>query len=105
PRLPRELLGRGYATAAFTDHPAIAPVCGFGAGVQTSPGFLDEREEFTSGFGIDAVSTKCLNWLSGLDEADNWFAYLQVDDLERAWGHADDPAGPFFEARPPLASV
>jgi len=105
PRLPRELLGRGYATAAFTDHPAIAPVCGFGAGFQTFTGFLDEREEFTSGFGIDAVSTKCLNWLSGLDEADNWFAYLQVDDLERSWMRPEDGEGNFFDPRPELASV
>jgi arylsulfatase A-like enzyme len=105
PRLPRELLGRGYATAAFTDHPAIAPVCGFGAGFQTFTGFLDEREEGTSQFGIDAVSTKCLNWLSGLDEADNWFAYLQVDDLERVWLRGDEGEGSFFDPRPELAAV
>ncbi len=105
PRLPRELLAQGYATAAFTDHLAVAPVCGFGAGFQTFTGFLDEREDSGNPVGADAVSTKCLNWLAGLDEADNWFAYLQVDDLERAWGHADDPGGPFFEPRPELASV
>jgi arylsulfatase A-like enzyme len=106
PRLPRALLGGGYATAAFTDHPAIAPVCGFGAGFQTFTGFLDEREDpSTSQFGIDAVSTKCLNWLSGLDETENWFAYLQVDDLERLWTRPEDGEGSFFDPRPELAAV
>lgn len=105
PRLPRELLGRGYATAAFTDHPAIAPVCGFGAGFQTFTGFLDEREESTSRFGIDAVATKCMNWLSGLDEAENWFAYLQVDDLERLWLRPEDGDGGLFDPRPELAAI
>ncbi len=106
PRLPRELLRNGYATAAFTDHPAIAPVCGFGAGFQTFTGFLDEREDpSTSQFGIDAVSTKCLNWLSGLDETENWFAYLQVDDLERLWLRPEDGDGSFFDPRSELASV
>lgn len=105
PRLPRELLGHGYATAAFTDDPAIAPVCGFGAGFQRFDGFLSERTPNATEMGSEAVSTKCLNWLSGLGRSQGWFAYLQIDDLERVWTRQDESRDSFFEPRTELATV
>jgi arylsulfatase A-like enzyme len=105
PRLARELLGRGFATAAFTDDPAIDPVCGFGAGFQEFSGFLSDRAPDAEDAGSAAVTTKCLNWLSGLDRSQSWFAYLQIDDLERQWTRADESRDSFFEPRAELSSV
>jgi arylsulfatase A-like enzyme len=105
PRLPRQLLASGFATAAFTDHPAIAPVCGFGAGFQEFSGFLSDRVPNATELGSQAVTTKCLNWLSGIDRAQNWFAYLQIDDLERLWSRPDASQDTFFEPRPELAAI
>jgi len=105
PRLPRQLLAHGFTTAAFTDHPAIAPVCGFGAGFQEFSGFLSDRKPNASELGAEAVTTKCMNWLSGLDRAQDWFAYLQFDDLDRMWGRPEQVRDSFFEPRPGLASA
>jgi arylsulfatase A-like enzyme len=105
PRLPRELLARGFTTAAFTDHPAIAPVCGFGAGFQEFRGFLSERPPNASEAGSAAVATKCLNWLTGLDPSQDWFAYLQIDELERLWTRPEESRDTYFEPRPELTAV
>lgn len=105
PRLARELLGHGFATAAFTDDPAIDPVCGFGAGFQEFSGFLSDRPPNAEDIGSAAVTTKCLNWLSGLDRSQRWFAYLQIDDLERQWTRPDESRDSFFEPRAELAGV
>lgn len=105
PRLARELLGHGFATKAFTDDPAIDPVCGFGAGFQEFSGFLSNRTPNAEDVGAAAVTTKCLNWLSGLDRTQPWFAYLQVDDLERQWTRPDESRDSFFEPRAERAGV
>ncbi|MFN0007694.1 MAG: sulfatase-like hydrolase/transferase [Planctomycetota bacterium] len=105
PRLPRAFLAQGYATAAFVDHPAISPVCGFGAGFQRFSGYqtTSEGDEGERGFG--GVSARFLNWLAGLGRSEDWFAYVQFDDLERLWLRPDQKWDTFFEPRPELSAV
>jgi len=106
PRLPRAFLANGYATAAFVDHPAISPVCGFGAGFQEFRGYetAGEGDEAVAA-GFDSVSTRFWNWVSGLDPSQDWFAYLQLDDLERVWLRPDQKWDTFFEPRSGLSAV
>jgi arylsulfatase A-like enzyme len=108
PRLPRAFLASGFTTAAFVDHPAISPVCGFGAGFQQFSGFdaaPDLEATDTAAKGFEGVSTRFLNWVSGLGASQDWFAYLQFDDLERLWLRPDQKWDTFFEPRPELAAV
>jgi arylsulfatase A-like enzyme len=105
PRLPRAFLAQGYATAAFVDHPAISPVCGFGAGFQEFGGYESTAEGDPGTSGIEGVSTRFLNWVSGLDRSQDWFAYVQLDDLERLWLRPDQKWDTFFEPRGELAAV
>lgn len=104
PRLPRAFLAAGYATAAFVDHPAISPVCGFGAGFQRFSGYsTSEGDESARGYA--GVSARFLNWVSGLDRSQDWFAYVQFDDLERLWLRPDQKWDTFFEPRSELSGV
>jgi arylsulfatase A-like enzyme len=105
PRLSRAFLAGGYATAAFVDHPAISPVCGFGAGFQEFGGYEAASEPETDAAGYEGVSSRFLNWVLGLDRSQDWFAYVQLDDLERIGRRADERWDTFFEPRAGLASV
>jgi arylsulfatase A-like enzyme len=105
PRLPRAFLAKGYATAAFVDHPAISPVCGFGAGFQQFSGYKTTSQGDEGQRGYAGVSARFLNWLSGLDRSRDWFAYVQFDDLERLWLRPDQKWDTFFEPRPELSAM
>lgn len=105
PRLPRAFLAHGYATAAFVDHPAISPVCGFGAGFQEFRGYESTSERDEGATGYAGVSARFLNWVSGLDRSQDWFAYVQLDDLERLWLRPDQKWDTFFEPRIELSAV
>lgn len=105
PRLPREFLAHGYATAAFVDHPAVSPVCGFGAGFQEFGGYESTSEGGALASGFEGVSSRFLNWVFGLDRSQDWFAYVQLDDLERLWLRPDQKWDTFFEPRSELSAV
>jgi arylsulfatase A-like enzyme len=107
PRLAAEYLRAGWRTAAFVDDPDLAPVRGFQGGFQVwvrgdAPARTREPGRLTG------APLRLAQWLRTLDRSDDWFAFLQVSDLERVWDRepasADgDAAG--FEPRDDLAVV
>lgn len=106
PRLARQFLAAGYATAAFVDDPMLSPVYGFDAGFETFTGYrADARTMKDSGFA--AVGEKFLRWLQDVDEDESWFAYLHANDLEAVWRDPslDPRVTTYFEARPELEHV
>lgn len=106
PHLAVEFLGAGYATAAFSDHPWLAPVYGFAPGFQVFD-TADRPEEQ----GLAAARVRLEQWLSRLDPGEGWFAYLHVHDLERIWQESDPRRDTYFAPRagmeqvPPVAST
>jgi arylsulfatase len=107
PSLAQELLARGYETAAFVDHPALAPIRGVARGFQVFQGFREDAVDPELELGMEGVATKFLRWLDGVGPGADWFAYLHVNDLERQWSRrAFDPRwDTLFEPRPELAHV
>jgi arylsulfatase len=105
PRLAQQFLARGFATAAFADHPAVSQIHGFARGFQEYAGFREE--EVPQGqYGFENVATKFKNWLNGREVAEDWFAYVHFDDLERVWARPFDPSSDtFFPPRPELSQV
>jgi len=95
PSLAQELLADGFETAAFVDHPAVAPIRGVAKGFQTFQGFREFGEGVEQELAFEGVGTKFMNWLQGRSIGADWFAYIEVNDLERTWSR---PAlDPFFE--------
>lgn len=107
PRLAQQFLAHGYETAAFLDHPAISQVHGFARGFQVFSGYQEERPGVPAYVGFEGVGSKFTNWLGSLPQQQDWFAYLQVDDLEQVWSRpeADPKWDTFFDARPELSQV
>jgi len=110
PRLAVELLSAGYRTAAFMDHPRLAPLNGFAAGfeelVEAEGEDQAERLEPTTRRSVD----RFLQWLRSVDRDESWFAYLHVNDLDRFWGWPDPRWDDFFQPRgdtyvPPVGST
>jgi len=101
PRLAREFLRKGYATAAFSDHPWFSPVHGFDSGFQSFFDFpLGPSARQTP--GVEGTAKRFKQWLLGRPREKNWFAYVHLHDLERAWNEADPAWFTLFEARPEL---
>jgi arylsulfatase A-like enzyme len=109
PRLAQEFLAHGYATAAFVGSPELSPVTGFSRGFQEfiAPAREDGTTRDTSEYGFDGVSQRFANWLSERSAGEDWFAYLQVDDLVRLWGRStpDEKWDTFFPPRPELSAI
>ena len=96
PRAAHEFLRQGYRTAGFFEHPRLTPVHGL------DPGFEFFREGGSTERGAGAVVQEFQNWLRGLDRKQNWFAYLQVEDLGRIWRSVDLKWDKYFPVRPEL---
>lgn len=107
PRLAQELLAGGFLTAAFVDHPWLSPVRGFGAGFQEFHDYQIESLPDQEVYRFNEVATRFLAWLSKHDASRDWFAYLQVNDLERVWTLTtpDTASDTFFAPRPEMAAV
>lgn len=105
PRLAQSFLLAGWTTAAFVDHPLITPVYGFGTGFQTFQS-TDVQEDTPREFqGLADLGRRFEQWLRGRERDEDWFAFVQLHDLERAW-QAPDPAWDTrFAARPELETV
>ncbi|MEX1025187.1 MAG: sulfatase [Planctomycetota bacterium] len=90
PSLAVELLANGWETAAFVDHENLAPTRGFRRGfahwTSTEGQDVDGRPPATlEDAGLAALADPLGRWLRGLPRSSDWFAYMQLDDLERAW--------------------
>jgi arylsulfatase A-like enzyme len=104
PRISKEFLRNGYATAAFSDHPWFAPVHGFRAGFQTfvEPSF---RPRENTQVGIEGISRLVEQWLRNRRRDQNWFAYVHLHDLERIWRETDPGWDTYFSPREELSIV
>lgn len=107
PSLAQEFLARGYETAAFVDHPAVAPIRGVGRGFQTFGGYREDAVDPDLELGFEGVATKFVHWLGGRSATADWFAYLHVNDLERVWTRPAPDGGweSLYEPREALADM
>lgn len=103
PRLARSFLAAGYRTSVYADNPEFSEARGFGSGFEKVWGFREG--ELPLNYGLAGCSLRLKRWLRGLDEDEDWFAYLQVQDLERIWREQDEQWDHYFEPRPELAQV
>lgn len=85
--LGRPFLGNGFATAAFVDHPLIAELRGFDRGFRTFVEYGGEPKEDERAIGAFGVGRRFVEWLNALPLDQDWFAYVHMNDLERAWFH------------------
>ena len=83
--LGRPFLGAGWRTAAFVDHPMIAELRGFDRGFREFVEFGGEPDDSTRSIGVYGVGRRFVEWLNALPLDQNWFAYVHMNDLERAW--------------------
>ncbi len=104
PRIAQEFLREGWSTAAFVDDPLLAPVHGFSLGFETfvmeSPPHAAQPSE-----GLSGLPLRLVQWMQTIDRSEDWFAYLQLSDLERTWSASDPQWDTHFESRPELARV
>ena len=110
PHLAVGFLGAGYRTAAFLDRPSLLPVTGLDAGFQVFETMGEPVLEPAGALagddvGVAGVGRRFLDWVRGLDDGEDWFAYLDVADLERVWRHRDPVWDGYFEERPGLDLV
>ena len=102
PRLALEFLRNGYATAAFSDHPWVSQAHGLDAGFQRFREYRSEPGMDASDFGIQMAGVELQNWLQEQSADRNWFAYVHLHDLERAWREGDPRWDAYFAPRPEL---
>lgn len=98
-------LSQGFSTAAFYDHPNLAPVYGYERGFGVYQGPARNPDTGTPELGSAAVFRRFDRWLSQNPRHQDWFAYLEVADLERVWGERDERWDTYFPPRPELARV
>lgn len=108
PHAAVSFLGAGFRTAAFLDSEHLTPTTGFDAGFQRIapvggelPGFGDAGPDV----GAEGVTKRFLDWVNDVERGEDWFAYLQVSDLERVWTHRDPAWDGYFRARPGMDDV
>lgn len=104
PYLPRELLAAGFRTAAFIDDPHLDERLGFASGFESFQRF-PQRVREGAGYGSAVIAARFLAWLREQERGRDWFAYLSIKDLERAWTSPDPVRDTYFEPRPELAAV
>lgn len=105
PRLGVEFLANGWHTGLFVDHEQLAPIFGVARGFQRFVTSSDLEEK-----GCRALARQVVQWVRGLGRDEPWFAYVELQDLERHWKTPDPEALEFFEERagssevPPVAA-
>ena len=83
--LGRHFLGLGWSTAAFVDHPMIAELRGFDRGFREFVAHRGEPDDEVRAEGALGVGKRFIQWVNERDLDEDWFAYLQMNDLERSW--------------------
>lgn len=105
PRLSLALATEGWRTLGVFGHGELGPSNGF------TGGFQDVRETWSltraeaGRPGIERGGAALLQWLRGLDQNDDWFAYLHAADLDRTWENWDPLWDNHFVHRPDLRWV
>jgi len=105
PRVSKEFLRNGYATAAFADHPWVAPVHGFRAGFRDFFDHSPQPGARTPEVGIEGLSGRLEQWLRNQPRHQDWFAYLHLHDLERIWRTTDPGWDTYFSPREAQSAV
>ncbi len=105
PRLARTFLANGYRTAAFSDSLDFSARHGLEGGFEEFLNFREGDMDPEQDFGLVGVSIRFKRWLRGLGDQEDWFAYLQVSDLERIWRQEDPANDRRFAPRPELDYV
>ncbi|MDB2577418.1 sulfatase-like hydrolase/transferase [Planctomycetota bacterium] len=83
--LGRHFLGLGWSTAAFVDHPMIAELRGFDRGFRDFVEHRGEPGDQVRQEGAVGVGRRFVQWVNERELDEDWFAYLHMHDLERAW--------------------
>lgn len=99
PRLPLELAGLGFQTAAFSAHPEFSRVFGLGVGFQS---FVTPWEEDGQIVPAERLLALAQQWIESQDPAVDWFCYLELADLERALTRPEPAEATRFAPRPEL---
>lgn len=105
PRLALSLATEGWRTLGVFGNGELGSANGF------TGGFQDVRETWTltraaaGRPGIERGGAALLQWLRGLDQNDDWFAYVHASDLDRTWETWDPLWDNHFEQRPELRWV
>lgn len=105
PSLAAEFLGEGFATTCFADHAWLAPDVGFFRGFERFDEFAGGLELDEEDIGASRLGRRLFSWVRSLGRDRDWFAYLQINDLERGLRHAGEGLGRRFEPRPELDEV
>jgi arylsulfatase A-like enzyme len=105
PHLAVEFLAHGYDTAAFVDHPRLAPVFGFTTGFEVYEESDADPDAPRDQVGAPWLTAKLVQWLRGVDRDRSWFAYLHLHDLERSWSRPDPHWERFFSKRDGMEEV
>ncbi len=105
PHLAVEFLAHGYETAAFVDHPYLAPVFGFPVGFERYVQSDHEADSDEGRAGADYLTMQLVQWLRGIGRDEPWFAYLHLHDLERSWSRPHPRWERFFEERDGMDDV
>ena len=105
PFLAEEFLTAGYATGCFVDHPWLRPALGFGRGFERFDIYRSSSTGSENDFGAAQLGRRVLDWIRSLDQDRDWFAYVHVNDLERAMRHGEDRWNTYFEPRAELAEI
>lgn len=85
PRLAREFLADGWRTAAFVDHAHISKRRGFEDGFREFVDVGGDRSDETRDVGLPGVTRRFYQWISKLDQGEDWMAYIHWNDLEAMW--------------------
>lgn len=104
PRLAVEFLAAGRATAAFVEHELLTEGYGFALGFQRYELLDPLGAQSWEGPQDERVVEHFLTWLRALPPGKPWFAYLQLNHLERLWSERPAEEG-YFTPRPELAVV
>lgn len=105
PRLARQFALAGWSTAAFVDHPQVAPVYGFGGGFQSFQETVVSADTPRELYGLSGVAARFESWLADRGSDEDWFAFLHLHDLERVWYEPDPRWDTFFAPRDELSQV
>jgi choline-sulfatase len=105
PSLAAEFLAQGYATLALSDSSWLASDYGFDRGFERFEDFRGGQMFDDGDFGAAELGRALLDWIRSLDSERDWFAYININDLERAMRHAEGHWQTYFQPRPELDEI